>query len=917
MNTKKALVRLLIVSSFMFFAMTLMAQPDPKLIQRMQELSAKLGKATEAEKPAIMEALKKNAEEMMKGASRQSDKSSPAAGKSDVSKTADFFYDTMTKRNDGHHFEETLEAMVEQLQEDTSSKDFLIPKEKLFFFRQVSTDLSLGMSDYRRALAVAQIGIDQCTRHMDKGEKDIATPGDNQIFFERIALKRAKSLALALSNRIEEAKAAADEVISDIWNSYSDPASTKMWNSVFSIGNVIFISQSILPVLEAAERVGGEEEAGNYRSWAETALATETFMIDTLSKNPECAAYKTTGNVRMLVQAKGEILLLSGNATEAIQILSTYPDEAKLDPGANPYLIFLYFLRAKALAKMGNDVEALQWLSKAEQTFLAAQKTNSTAFNMLKNFSRWWPSFFSGQIQEKSGHIDEAIKSYSVATGHLRDLYEKFKTASARREFSKESDKVYSRLIRLLLEKKQEKEALEKIEESQSKAVLDLFGDTLKKHRKQWPPALKEKSDEIRRELDKIDVESGSGSSSTRGGVTRGDPAAMEQRRSRRLKLISDFESVSQQAQLEIQKEIDKKHISGDMDSAMENAFQGRNYSAKTLIDDKNMLTLIYLIREDPCWVVVLGDGKLATVKLPADAAKIRSAVSKFRKALVGNRDDWKEAGKKVFDLLISPIKESLQGKERLLVIPDGNLWYVPFGAIVDEGGNPLVSKFRIGIAPGVGLAAKYMLPLEGQLEKETSHAIDIVANPDGSLPHAQKEGESIAELAKSRKTWKADLSVGDKAMKSSFVVESETKGKYQVLHLATHGVLEEANPLYSYLIFSGAGDAGRFEVKEITNLDLRHISLAVLSACNTAIGTVAGGNEVICLQTAFQEAGIPCTLASLWEVSDESTARLMSAFYGNLFDGKSPGESMTLAIRSMLSEHPNSWAPFQVYGLP
>src|SRR6185295_9891024 len=106
---------------------------------------------------------------------------------------------------------------------------------------------------------------------------------------------------------------------------------------------------------------------------------------------------------------------------------------------------------------------------------------------------------------------------------------------------------------------------------------------------------------------------------------------------------------------------------------------------------------------------------------------------------------------------------------------------------------------------------------------------------------------------------------------------------KYDVLHFATHAQLNEDDPLSSaILLVKGGKEDGRLEVREIFGMDLK-ANLVVLSGCDTALGKLSTGDELVGLTRAFIYAGTPSVVASLWSVEDSSTAQLMSSFYRNL----------------------------------
>lgn len=151
---------------------------------------------------------------------------------------------------------------------------------------------------------------------------------------------------------------------------------------------------------------------------------------------------------------------------------------------------------------------------------------------------------------------------------------------------------------------------------------------------------------------------------------------------------------------------------------------------------------------------------------------------------------------------------------------------------------------------------------------------------------------------------------------------------KYWVLHFATHGVLDDRNPLYSYIVFASPNDSsedGLLEAWELMKMDLK-AELAVLSACDTARGRIANGEGMIGMTWAVFVAGVPTTVASQWQVPSESTTKLMLAFHKNVVSGGSgtrklsKAEAWRQAVLVMMHDpryrmKPYYWAGFVVVG--
>ena len=184
-------------------------------------------------------------------------------------------------------------------------------------------------------------------------------------------------------------------------------------------------------------------------------------------------------------------------------------------------------------------------------------------------------------------------------------------------------------------------------------------------------------------------------------------------------------------------------------------------------------------------------------------------------------------------------------------------------------------------------------------------------------LPYAQLEVRSIARNY-SRDSY---LLVGKQATESAF---KRVAGRYQLIHLATHGYFNKWNPLLSGLELEAGGEEdGRLEVHEILGMRL-NAELVTLSACDTALGSgyfteVPPGDDLVGLTRAFLFAGSPSVLATLWQVSDRSTLGLMHNLYEEL-PRSNKAAALARAQRAMAEgkgrlAHPYFWASFILVG--
>ncbi len=181
-----------------------------------------------------------------------------------------------------------------------------------------------------------------------------------------------------------------------------------------------------------------------------------------------------------------------------------------------------------------------------------------------------------------------------------------------------------------------------------------------------------------------------------------------------------------------------------------------------------------------------------------------------------------------------------------------------------------------------------------------------------GDLPGTKLEIESISGF------WNSELLVGSTATESAFKDQS---GEFDIVHIATHGMIDPEYGDYSKLAFiADTLNDGFLHAYELKNLDVK-AQLVTLSACNTGIGRVAEGEGVMSLARAFRSAGVPSVVTSLWPASDKSTPKLMSHFYENLKNGLPKDLALNNARKQYLktavgkARHPYYWGGFILIG--
>lgn len=278
--------------------------------------------------------------------------------------------------------------------------------------------------------------------------------------------------------------------------------------------------------------------------------------------------------------------------------------------------------------------------------------------------------------------------------------------------------------------------------------------------------------------------------------------------------------------------------------------------------------------------------------------------------------------------LLPPSIAGPLGSVKHLIVVPAGGIGAVPFGLLTPSGGGkPLAETTSVTIAPSLydilpGPRIDHM-PAPWEKWDGVLRGALIVGNPAlpgdwEKLPAAEKEANTVAEVL----GFPSPLT-GQEATKRRVVARvagmSERSGGEQIdlLYFATHGLADGDDPMAGFIALSGEG--GREERWTAREIQRRGIpaKLAVLSACQTGLGRPLDGG-IAGLARAFQLAGTPRVVMSLWRVHDDSTAELMTAFVSRLRQHP-PAEALRLAMLQLKAKrpHPAHWAAFTVFGTP
>ena len=286
--------------------------------------------------------------------------------------------------------------------------------------------------------------------------------------------------------------------------------------------------------------------------------------------------------------------------------------------------------------------------------------------------------------------------------------------------------------------------------------------------------------------------------------------------------------------------------------------------------------------------------------------------------------------GKRLHNMLIGPIEQSLNKNLVLGIVPDKGLNYLPFAALLSPSGTYLIENYQLEESPS---ATVFTRCSETALERNRSRSETIlsVGNPQfdrsqfanlADLPEATREANEIASFYKP-----ATVLTGAAASRERVVRAFATA---DVIHLATHALIDERSPLASKLVLASDTSEphqsnetnGTVEAFDIYGLNLPRTRLIVLSACQTGIERAYKGEGAIGLARPFIVAGVPLVIATLWPVESNSTANLMINFhrYRKLNQLSTVSALRSAQLEMLHKQQPDGetsygWAAFTVIG--
>ncbi len=345
-----------------------------------------------------------------------------------------------------------------------------------------------------------------------------------------------------------------------------------------------------------------------------------------------------------------------------------------------------------------------------------------------------------------------------------------------------------------------------------------------------------------------------------------------------------------------------------------------------------------FLMTDNGLRVLVATQSSQAVIQVPISITELKRDIGRFLDGL-SKREEMLSASQSLYATIARPVDEVAQraGVKRLVLWLDGALRYVPFAALHD-GERYLVDKYAMTLqaagdieAPSTsldkrepsvcGLGVTQAVAGYNALPAVADELCSIVRGPIAGLEATSKACPvPRTGTGALRGQGFADAAFTERRVHSLL----DEPHEFSVLHLGTHFSLRPGNASRSYLLL---GDGAKLTLDSIGALDFSGIELLTLSACQTGLGGAVGddGREVEGLSAVVQRRGARQVVASLWQVEDASTARLMRTMYDALASRRSDApralQRAQLALRAVNQgghhpyEHPYYWAGFVISG--
>jgi CHAT domain-containing protein/tetratricopeptide (TPR) repeat protein len=532
--------------------------------------------------------------------------------------------------------------------------------------------------------------------------------------------------------------------------------------------------------------------------------------------------------------------------------------------------------RTKALTALGDALRELGKATRARTTYTEAL---DAALAIPLPEMQWRAMHGLALLARKAGRTEEALRRFDDAIKVVERLRAGIRIEEFQDGFLLDKQGLYDEMIDLLLQEGRGRQAFEYSERSRGRNFIDLLGNQ----------KVNPNSDRDQESLD-------------REALLRTEISALE----RRVAGATGTDRVAAARELE---DARRRYTELVIELRAENPELSSFVSVppvdlaalQELLDPATVL-LVYHVLPDEIVAWVLSPASLHVVRTPVSRKELADTLLLYRQRLQ-QFDDISVEQKMLSRWLIAPVASVLADARRIGIVPHRELHRLPFAAL-RNGERALIDEHTLFFTPS---ASVLRYTFGRRAKRKSTDRVLAVGNPDLgdanlNLPFAEKEAERV------RWTFpEAKVLTGREATESWLATNMV---EYGIIHVACHGEYDPNMPLLSAVRLSAdTTNDGKLTAQEVFGLSL-NADLVALSACQTGLGRLSNGDDIVGLNRAFVYAGTRQILSSLWRVDDVATAVLIKHFYRNL-EGRSRADALRqaqLEIRKHYA-HPAYWA--------
>jgi len=569
----------------------------------------------------------------------------------------------------------------------------------------------------------------------------------------------------------------------------------------------------------------------------------------------------------------------------------------------------------------------ISWVYLLQKNYTEALAVSERAVALSRDRGRKVELFVAltnlGYSQFGLNRLAEARESFSEAVSIVEDLRTKAAGGfEERQRYFEAGMEAHHGLLSVLVKQNQPADALMLAERAKARALLDILQQGRVNIQKTMTAKEQEEERQLKSQLTQLNKELSRVKQSEKPDAAR----------------VTDLESQLEKARLNYE--------------AFQNALYASHPELKTqrgeapiinaqelagLLPDSSSVLLEYVVTDEQTYLFAISKPadktEIEVYTVPVERAELAKQIEAYRQQLAARDLGFRASAAKLSDMFVKPAQAQLRGKTNIVIAPDGSLWDMPFQALVNGAGRYMIEDASITYAPSLTVLREMTKRRLNQTATHAPATLLALGNPlagqenakrnglrDGSREQLPESGEEVKALGRLYGAARSKVYVGAEAREDRVKSEAGAAG---ILHFSTHGTLNNAAPMYSYLTLAevGPNDDGLLEAWELMQLDLK-ADLAVLSACETARGRIGAGEGVIGFSWAMFIAGVPSTVVSQWKVDSASTRDLMVNFHRSLISKQTrPTKSDALRqaalklMRNPETSHPFYWAGFVLIG--